>query len=212
MARTAYAIIIVILPLLLLLPSCDEANEPARTAGNDRTQSTLPHLYDSAHYAAMRPIRTPLDGGYGSPEELIDTMLAALERRDTATLERLLITEAEWDAIIYPEMGLHYPDARDKRPEIADLFAELHRGSTRKGMLRALRDYGGRSLRRTALTFAGASHDYISYTTREGTEIVVAPHDGDAPETLRFAGTIVAKDGRHKLLAFRDEGGRLGRE
>lgn len=162
----------------------------------------LAHLYDSAHYLGMEENRAELSGGAGSVEDLVDSIFVALAQNDTAMLHRMTISVVEWNEIVYPELGLHYPDARDSRPTITQMMTDLHFGSARKGMMRALRDFGGSPLDHAPPVITDTLR-YPSYLMLEGVALDATTDDGRTiPVT--FLGSIVLKQNVAKLLAFRE--------
>ena len=177
----------------------DDAAEPP---GGEQVGASLPHLRDSSWYATLEPNHARLGYGYGSAEELIDALLAATAELDTTTLADLAISAEEWKGILYPEMGLHYPGARDSRPEIRDMIGELHFGASLKGLRRLLRDYGGMRLQRRSLDLAGDTLHFPSYTIYERPDLRVSGPDGEGRVTS--VGSIVEKDGVWKLLSYRE--------
>jgi len=200
MIDSRYASLLLITLCWFSLTGCGD--EDGKPASGEPTGSPLSHLRDSSSYATLEPNRASLQYGYGSAEELIDALLAATARLDTTTLADLAISAEEWKEILYPEMGLHYPGARDSRPEIRDMIGELHFGASLKGLRRLLRDYGGRRLQRRSLEFTGDTLRFPSYTIYEGPDLRVSGPDGEGRVTS--VGSIVEKNGVWKLLSFRE--------
>lgn len=175
---------------------------PNGDKSGETTDGELGHMRDSGYYVDLPRNPDPLERGYGSPEELVDTLLAALARQDTTRLVDLAISPDEWRKIFYPELGLYYPDARDDRPEIMETLGELHFGASVKGVHRVLRDYGGMRLYRADLRF-NRTLLHPSFTLHEGSLLVVSTPTGDS-RSVTFLGSIVEKDGVFKLLSYRE--------
>jgi hypothetical protein len=184
---------------LLFTAGCDDNRNESPA---DRTKADTSFVRDSTWYASLLMNPARLQYGYSSPVELIDSLLQAVAVRDTATLADLAVSSTEWKEILFPEMGLHYPGARDSRPEIRDMIGELHFGSSQKGLRRLLRDYGGVRLRRLSMDMIGDTLHFPSYTIYDGTDLVVNGPDGEGRVT--FVGSIVEKDGVWKLLSYRE--------
>ena len=163
----------------------------------------LRHMRDSATFADLPRNPEQLAFGYGSAEELVDTLLLALERRDTTRLVDLAISPEEWREILYPELGLHFPDARDERPEILETLGELHFGSSLKGLHRMVRDFGGEKMERVELETAAPPLRFPSYAIHEKPRLVVS-NPGGRERRVTFLGSIVEKEGIFKLLAYRE--------
>ncbi len=171
-------------------------------SGEVNEGASLAHMRDSGDFAALPVNPLPLERGYRSAEELVDSLLDALEQLDSARLVDLAVSPDEWRKIIYPELGLHYPDARDDRAEIMEMLGELHFGSSLKGLHRMLRDFGGESIERTHLEL-GPPLKFPSFTMHEKTKLTLSTPDAeDLPVT--FLGSIVEKDGVFKLLSYRE--------
>lgn len=154
-----------------------------------------------ASAAAPRAVR--LVGGYESPSALITEALDAFAAADTTRLERLLITRNEFDSLLYPELGMHYPAANDMRPETRAFLWENQALNSIQGLKHALRDMSGRRSTLLGITYRGGGHAYRSYKIHEGTLVRLRMDDGREALSHAF-GSIVEMDGRYKLLTFRE--------
>ena len=179
----------------------DHPRRDSATAAT-RTGTPVSSVRDSSWFAALEPNRSGLQYGYGSAEELIDALLRGTAELDTTTLADLAVSATEWKEILYPEMGLHFAGARDRRPEIRDMIGELHFGSSLKGLRRLLRDYGGIRMQRRAWSATGDTLHFPSYTIYERPDLLVSGPDG--PMKVTFLGSLVEKDGVWKLLSYQD--------
>lgn len=179
---------------------CGERGEPKGETGEERNGG---FLRDSAYFVDLEVNPSPLAFGAGSPEELVDRALTAVAGRDTTTLADLAISAGEWREILYPEMGLHFPGARDSRVEVRDMLGELHFGSSVKGLRRLLRDYGGQRFERADLAIAGDTLRFPSYTLYTDPKLLLHTPEGAGGE-VAFLGSFVEKDGVFKLLAYRE--------
>jgi hypothetical protein len=138
-------------------------------------------------------------GAIDSRDALVERYVRALEDADTAAFELMLVTPAEFAWLYYPHsMYVRPPHALD-----ADVAWLLIAENARKGMVRALREYGGRRL------------DYAGYRcTDEPTTagpnrlwegcILEVRLNGEAV-TVRFFGTIFEHGGRFKFLSYAND-------
>jgi hypothetical protein len=140
------------------------------------------------------PLR--LEAGAESPEMLVRLFVRALERKDTVALARLAISRAEF-------AWFYYPDAPESRPPY-DLNPALHwfmlEGASRKGMLRALRDLGGRPFR-----LAGWSCEPPRQLGRNRLwDRCVVRRVGSAGDTVAESlfGSILEHRGRYKFVSL----------
>jgi hypothetical protein len=144
-----------------------------------------------------------LHGGAGSIDELIDKAVTAMARRDTATLNDLLVGHQEWEEYLYPEFGIYYPAARDPRPEVRDFLWTNHSLSSDKALRRSLDRYSRERLTFDSVHFEDTAQVFHTYTIHQGT--VAKAHDREHKEhELRCFGSIVEMNGVYKFLSFRD--------
>lgn len=146
-------------------------------------------------------INTPpveeLDGGKSSREELVQTLLTALEARDTSALRSMALSRAEFAWIYYPTT----PQARppyDLAPGLLWFMVTQHSG---KGLGKALEAIGGKRL-----TYAGDSCDLKP--SREGENTIYGPclvrlvqTTGDTVEG-RIFGPVIERHGRWKFVSY----------
>lgn len=195
--------------ILFTLSSCG-SEEPGSKDNNPPPADAAPvagsYILTPAHYDTLARNPIPLMGGRPSADSLVAAALDGLGRNDTALLKELLVTRDEYMKVLYPELGKHWPGARDSRPEIAEALWTNHAGNAMKGLRRALRDLGGRKLTLKRVEFADGAKEYVSYTTHEGT-IVTAAEAGGKEQTIGAIGSIVEKDGVFKLMSYRDREG-----
>jgi hypothetical protein len=153
----------------------------------------------AAFRARLGPAPTELRGGEASREALVRRFVRALERRDTAAFPAMAITPAEFAWLYYPN------DPQSKPPyelEPGLMWFQIQTRN-RTGVLRALRDYGGRPLR-----YAGhrCHEPRMEGENRvwPGCRVTVAGPDG-APVTLRLFGAIVERGGRFKFVSYSND-------
>lgn len=200
---------------VLTLPSCrQEADGSSNgsttdvaavrtTAQKASMQSPSSDTNNVVHAAASSDVRPALHGGAGSIDELMSKAMTALEHRDTAMLNDLMITRQEWEKSLYPEFGVYYPAARDPRPEVREFLWSNHSMSSDKALRRSLARNAELRLTLDSVRFEDTVQVFPSYTIHQGT--VADAHDRERKaHELRCFGSIVEMNGVYKLLSFRD--------
>lgn len=148
--------------------------------------------------------RMRMRNGYGSARELANAALNAFASSDTAELMKLLVSAEEFDRHLYPELGMHYPAARDTSSLARGFVWENHFMGALKGMKKALRALGGKPMTLVAVTFKEGTESYASYRIHQGMEVKVKLSDGAEADLLAL-GSVVEMDGVFKLLSYRDQ-------
>jgi hypothetical protein len=138
-----------------------------------------------------------LAGGERSREALVRAYVRALERRDTTTLARLLLTRDEFAYLYYPTNPQGVPPY-DLAPEL--MWFMSSQGSER-GLARAMQERGG-----SPLGYLG--HQCDGTPSREGENLVWGPclvrrrlPDGRAGAERLF-GLILERGGRYKFVSY----------
>ncbi len=133
--------------LALVLAACSPGDRPADELAADVAptavvDSVIPMDVALARFREGLIEPAALRGGAASRDELVERIVRALEAGDTAAFEALAVNRAEF-------AWLYFPDAPIARPpyELPPSLAwfRLQEGN-RKGVFRALRDFGGREL------------------------------------------------------------------
>lgn len=182
------------LALVLLLSSCTSHPEPASGVN---VQSS------AAGIGAPASGDVQLSESAGSIDALIKEALNAYAGNDTATLQRILITQKEFDTYLYSEFGKHYPAARDTSTQVREFIWNNHTLSAAKAMRKSLRELGGQEMELVSVNFRDGIKDFGSYKIHEGTNVKVRLKDGDEADMVAL-GSIVEMNGRYKLLSYRD--------
>lgn len=150
--------------------------------------------------ATIADTPSALSGGERSPERLTRRFLAALTAHDTATIQGLVLSRAEF-------AWLYYPHTRYTRrpyelgPEL--LWIQVSENSE-KGIVRMLRRYGGSALRFDALACPDSSVTEGPNTIIGPCRVTFAAADS-AARTLQIFGSIIARDGQFKFVSYANE-------
>lgn len=185
--------------LLILLAACALIPIIAACGGAE----ARPSLEVQSSAAPVGRASGSLKDGASSPRELVERVLESLAARDTASLASLLVDRDEYMRVVYPELGAHFAAARDTRAETMEFLWENQSLNALKGMRKALRELGGVQMQLVTIEFKEGERRFPSYRLFEGTEVVVNQNDGRTA-TLYALGTMIEKDGRYKLMSFRD--------
>jgi hypothetical protein len=134
-------------------------------------------------------------GAADSREGLVRALVAVLERGDTAALEPLVLSRAEWAWLYFPTTAVSRPPY-ELPPGIAWFQAQ---GNSRIGALRALRDHGGRPLRYAGHACA-ASHAEGENTVWPECTVTV-----DGGRRVSLFGSILERGGRFKFVSLAND-------
>lgn len=140
-----------------------------------------------------------LSNSFKTQGELFDNLLEALERKDTAALAGMMITEKEFKEWLWWEFPASRPETN-----ISPEFAwDNHARNSSKGLRLALRDYGGKKLVYVSHRFEEGEDKYQTFIIHAKTRVVVADSTGKEQE-LKVFGSVLEMNGRYKLLSYRD--------
>jgi len=143
------------------------------------------------------PVRGP--GAAASRDELVGRFVTALEREDTAAFREMVVTRAEFAWLWYPHTQYtHKP--YELGPAL--LWFQFQQNSE-KGITRALRSWGGRSLGFDGYQCAGSAG---MERTRQWDDcrLRFRDPDGNLVEKRLFA-SILERDGRFKFLGYAND-------
>lgn len=188
--------------LLWLLASCDSGPAPAAAAVQAPTRvidSILPIEEQLRRVRVGLPRVDSLAHGAESRDALVREVIRATEASDTAALNRLLLTPAEYAWIYYPAHVYSRPPYElDPRTHWM-----LIQGGNEKGLARLLKYRGGQSL--AFRGYACEVSDAVESPLREWKQCTVrVTVDGVRKKDVLF-GSIVEWRGRYKLVSFANQ-------
>jgi hypothetical protein len=151
-------------------------------------------------------------GRPGSPEqlanaepseaELIDRFLGALERKDVDALRRLRVTELEYTEIL---MRGGVPEGRPLKPPPSKALADLAWGlvdtKSRYYEQNLLAEFGGRTLRRKAVTYEEGEERFANHTVRKQLRLMLEDQAA-GKDVVLATGSVVEVAGRYKFASF----------
>lgn len=141
-----------------------------------------------------------MSGGASSPDASARALLAALEARDTAAVQALVLTRAEF-------AWLYYPHSRYTEPPYAlgpELVWLTLSASSAKGAGRLLDRFGGQRLRFVSLTCADTVIHEGPNRILPGCVTRFSAADS-APRDLRLFSALLSRDGRYKFLSYAND-------
>jgi hypothetical protein len=140
-----------------------------------------------------------LSNSFKLQQELFDNLLEALEKKDTAALVGMMISEKEFKEWLWWEFPASRPETN-----ISSQFAwDNHAINSSKGLRLALRDFGGNKLVYVSHRFEEAEDKYQTFVIHTKTRVMVADTTGKEWE-MKVFGSVVEMNGRYKLLSYRD--------
>lgn len=187
-----------------VIVACDRAATPsadATAAPAGVVDSALPIDTLLARFRATIP-DTPrtLRGGEASAEALARALLRAIQANDTATVQRLVLSRAEF-------AWLYYPHTRYTKPpyELGPELLWMQMGaSSEKGIVRLLRRYGGSTLRFDALLCEDSILVEGPNRVTPSCRVRFAAADSAARD-LRIFGSLLQRDGQYKFVSYANE-------
>lgn len=173
-----------------------DATAPAAVATLP-VDSLLPPAEALRRFRDGLPVVTSFAGGAPSRDSLVRLFVGAVRRRDTALVNRLIVSRSEFAHLYYPTSPLAEPPY-GLDPQMT--WFQL-RTQSEKGIGRLFDRFGGRPLRL-------AGHDCPAAPLTQGANRVwqgctVRLRDADGPaRSHRIFGAIVQRDGQYKFVGY----------
>jgi hypothetical protein len=187
----------------LLAAGCDRpaaagGRSPANTpAAGMKIDSILPPGEALRRFqAALTPV-TELEAAPGERDALVSKFIEALERADTAALEKLMLSKAEYGFLYFPT-SVYNRKPYELAPDIAWLLNEQN---GQKGAKRLLRRLGGHALKFGGYTCGSPVSEQENVFWR-GCEVTYVDPTSSRPVTRRLFGTIMERGDRYKFLSY----------
>ena len=179
---------------------CDRAGAGVEVRGTGVADTILPREEALRRFQENLPAVTALEGAHPSRDELVNSFISALRRRDTMALNSMQITSAEFAYLYYPTNPQSLPPY-DLEPGL--MWWMLLQRSDR-GIRRALARYGGREIELLR-------YDCGREVSREGANIISGPcvmqvrDERGQALAVRLLGGVIERGGRFKVLSFSNE-------
>lgn len=131
-----------------------------------------------------------------SPEEVAEAVLDALEARDRAALEALLLTREEHRELLWDQL----PESSTWPFEYARWLVEHN---SRKAITRALERFGGRSFELLEVGFEEEPEVYDGFTLHPGTVLWVRTPNGQTGR-MKVLDVLVERNGGWKPMDYEE--------
>jgi hypothetical protein len=190
--------------LVVVVLSCDR---PASSQGSGAIQSagaTPGRVVDSLlpPEEALRRFRVGLDtpaalDGPRSRDELVRRFVLAVQNKDRAALDSLLVTRAEYAYLVFPELRISRPPY-DQPPEIAWILTSA---ATNSGLSKLL----GRTDRFQFGEYRCGGSSQAEGQLRVWSDCMVDLSVDGERRAARLFGAIIERDGRYKFAGFAND-------
>ena len=187
--------------LISLVVACSDGqprHPSAEVAAGPRTviDSILPAAESLDRFFAGMPRPVVLNGGAESRTTLARNFLAAVSSSDTAALNRMVVSRAEYGGLYYPT-SLYSRRPYELAPDVAWL---LNSQSSAKGARRLIQRLGGRSLELESLTCARESVEGVNRIASDCS--VTYRIDADSVATRQLFSAVIERAGAVKFLSY----------
>lgn len=132
---------------------------------------------------------------FASPRDLAVAVVAALEARDRAALERLALSEAEFREKVFPEMP-----AWGKIP-MTYVWDDLRQKSGHQ-LARLLDALGGQSFSVDEVVFDGGATPYKTFIVHRKPRLLVQRRPSGEKGEIALFGSVIEVEGRYKLFSY----------
>jgi hypothetical protein len=170
-------------------------NSPGYTPPNDPEADAV-----RAGKRKVGPIHIPFTGGAGSSEALAEAILDGLARGDRHTLHELLITQAEFSQILWPE----FPESRPITNIRAEDAWEFHHREANKGLGKGLSQWAGQRLQLRGISCEIGKMPFTNFTLYKGVVLHVLTESGE-PQDIAFAEYFAERDGVWKVYLYKEK-------
>ena len=138
---------------------------------------------------------SPLENAASSEEELITSVLDALAAEDGEWMARHLVTKAEYETLLWPEMP-------DKEYTPFEFIWGMSYPRTRKGHSQALDRYGGLDMEFISVEYTKEPEVYQSFTLHKGARVIVRRLDNGEIGEVPVFDVLVRHAGGWKMLNY----------
>jgi hypothetical protein len=131
----------------------------------------------------------------GSPTELVQSVLDAVEAKDEEALRGFLVSREEYETWLWPEMP-------DQEYTPFDFVWSINNTNNRKGLRQFLGEFGGLDLEVVSVTFDEDSEVYESFSLHPGANVVVRRNDSGQEGSLSSFDVLVEYGDGWKLMNY----------
>lgn len=137
----------------------------------------------------------PLTGARESEEALVEAVLEALAREDREALQGFLVSRAEYEELLWPQLP-------DREHTTFDFVWGLNEINSSKGLEQMLEEYGGMQLEFVGLTFPAEPEVHDDFTLHFDVQVKVRRSDTGQEGVLPSFDVFVDYGGVWKLLNY----------
>ena len=200
------AIALLIIPFVTLA-GCDRSAEARSNhagsvpvAAAPVIDSSLPSGEALRRFQSALPRVSALSGGARSRDELVNRFVAAVESGDSAALDRLAVSKAEYAFLYFPG-SLYTRKPYELPPDIAWLLSDQN---SRKGFIRLARRLGGKPLNFRSYECTDAETEAENRFWRTCQVSYVDATSG-LEVKKRLFGAIIERSGSYKFLSYAND-------
>ena len=139
--------------------------------------------------------QSPLAHTRNSPEDLVQSVLDAVEARDEEALHGFLLTREEYETWLWPEMP-------DQQYTPFEFVWSINETNNRKGLRQLVDRFGGLDLDVVSVTFDEDPEVYESFTLHPGAKVMVGRSDTGEEGTLPSFDVLVEYGNTWKLMNY----------
>ena len=165
-----------------------------------KIDSILPPGEALRRFQAELPVVTELRDGPRGRDALVSKFMKALERADTALLDELVLSKAEYGFLFFPT-SVYSRKPYELPPDIAWLLNEQN---GKKGATRLLRRLGGHALHFGGYTCGSSVREQENAFWRD-CEVKYVDPGSSRQVTRKLFGTIMERGDRYKFLSYAND-------
>lgn len=165
-----------------------------------KIDSALPPGEALRRFQSELPEVAALTGAAWGRDDLVTRFVTAMESRDTAALERLVVSKAEYAFLYFPS-STYMRKPYELPPDIAWLLADQN---SRKGLTRITRRLAGKPLKFSGYECSDPIVEGDNRFWRTCHMTYVDPTTGQ-PVTRRLFGAIIERAGAYKFLSYAND-------
>ena len=189
-------LLLVVAGVMVLSACSDRHSGDLSTRAGTVVDSILPPAEASARFVQGLPVVSSLDGGAATAEDLLVKLAEALSLGDTAAIDRLIVTRAEYGHLYYPSSVLTRKPYQ-LAPDVAWLLSSE---ANAKGRRRLLGRLGGQLIGLAGLICQDPTREGEN-TIRKECSVDLSVEEGPAARITLF-NSVIERGGQAKILSL----------
>ena len=158
------------------------------------------HAVDARLSPLAAAPRFELSDGAPSIDELVARLMAGLEAKDKAAVDRCRVTKTEYVDFVLPGAGAVGDPPRHYNDQMNDYAWGTLNGKSIYFRANLIDAYGGHHYRIKGYEFRKGIHDYAWYRAHQRITIFLQAEDGN--DTVLHTGSIIEVDGKYKFISL----------